>query len=484
MTPNDISDAEVIGGSGGFATAFEHVAPAATQADIGGAPTAEQFEQFAMAQARRDRAKLVAAQAEIAALEARVEALERSPSRRALEPARRAFKLARRLLVQPRVAAPDVQFSPAPGGGSRGLALVIDHNWPQPDHDSGSIDIVNLVQALDRLGFQAMLAASEQHAGRQPARDRLVAEGLRCLGPDDAASVAEFIAKRGSVLALAVMCRVYCGGEFLEQLQRHARQARLVFNSIDLNFLREERRALALNDAALLAVTRRLRDREEHVIRSSDVTLVVSQAEWQLLAATMPDISAACMPLARKSRPPNAGFGQRSGIGFIGGFAHGPNVDAVRYFLAEIWPLVRRALPGCEFSIVGADAPEDLAGDAGGVHVLGHQADAGPWFDGLRLTVAPLRYGAGAKGKVASSLASAVPCVVTGVAAEGMSLLDRDGVLIRDAPADFAAAIIAAHTDAELWQLLSQAGLAYAERTLSPAAWQSRLDAIVRRIGL
>ena len=95
-----------------------------------------------------------------------------------------------------------------------------------------------------------------------------------------------------------------------------------------------------------------------------------------------------------------------------------------------------------------------------------------------------LRYGAGAKGEVASSLANAVPCVVTSVAAEGMSLLDQDGVLVRDAPADFAAAIASAYTDAGRWRQLSQAGLAYAERTLSPTAWQSRLEAVVWRLGL
>ncbi len=410
--------------------------------------------------------RLAVAQAEIAALSAQVEALEHSPSRRALAPARQAFKAMRRL-VSPHGTAASVTEA-WPGRASRGVALVIDHSWPEPDRDSGSVDIVNLMRALDRLGFHAILAASRQHAGEQPARDRLVAAGLRCLHPADATSVEQFIARRGPAIALGVMCRAFCGGEFLEPLQRHARQARLVFNSVDLNFLREERRAEFLDDDDLRAKARRAKEREELVIRNSDATLVVSEAERQLLAETMP----------------KTGFEQRAGIGFIGGFAHAPNVDAMRHFLAKIWPLVRQALPGCGFSIVGADAPADLADNANGVRILGHKADIEPWFDSLRLTVAPLRYGAGAKGKVASSLANGVPCVVTSVAAEGMSLLDQDGVLVRDAPADFAAAIASVYTDAGRWRQLSQAGLAYAERTLSPVAWQSRLEAVVWRLGL
>ena len=452
-----------------------------TPPDVG-LPAAGVAERLAVAQARRDRDRLAMAQAEIAALGAQVEALEHSPSRRALAPARRAFKAMRRLVSPPRTSASLTEVWP--GHVSRGVALVIDHSWPQPDRDSGSVDIVNLVRALDRLGFHTILAASRQHDGEQPARDRLVAAGVRCLHPGDAASVEQFIALRGPAIALGVMCRVFCGGEFLEPLQRHARQARLVFNSVDLNFLREERRAEFLDDDDLRAKARRAREREELVIRNSDATLVVSEAERRLLAETMPDVFAAYMPLAREVRSPGTDFDQRAGIGFIGGFAHAPNIDAMRYFLAEIWPLVRRALPGCEFSIVGADAPANLADGAGGVRMLGHKADIEPWFDSLRLTVAPLRYGAGAKGKVASSLANAVPCVVTSVAAEGMSLLDQDGVLVRDAPADFAAAIASAYTDAGRWRQLSQAGLAYAERTLSPTAWQSRLEAVVWRLGL
>ena len=122
-----------------------------------------------------------------------------------------------------------------------------------------------------------------QHDGSQPARDRLVAQGIRCLGPDDAASVEQFLVQRGADIDVCVLCRVFCGGEFLEVAQRHCRRARLVFDTIDLNFLREERKARLLNDTALLALADELRAREEHVIRSCDATLVVSQAEQDLL---------------------------------------------------------------------------------------------------------------------------------------------------------------------------------------------------------
>jgi len=118
------------------------------------------------------------------------------------------------------------------------------------------------------------------------------------------------------------------------------------------------------------------------------------------------------------------------------------------------------------------------------VNALGHMPDVAPWFEGLRLTVAPLRFGAGAKGKVASSLAAGVPCIATSIAAEGMSLSDGAGVLVENDPAAFAARLRDAYTDKALWNRLSAGGLAYAAETLSPSRWQDRLDALLRQIGL
>jgi glycosyltransferase involved in cell wall biosynthesis len=440
------------------------------------------IERISGAQARRDRRKIVAAQAEIRALSNKVAMLEGSLSRRAGGPARRAIRLLRRLLNRPglqdAVAADEARRT------TRGLALVIDHHWPQPDRDSGSIDIVNLVQALAGLGFDTILAASEAHDGDQPARDRLIALGVRCLLKTDAASMETFIREQGHRIDVCVMCRVFCGGAFLETLQRHAPQARLIFNSIDLNYLREERRALHLGDENLRALIPQLRAREEHLIRNSDATLVVSSVELDLLGETMPESLVAQMPLARGIHRPAKAFSERKGIGFIGGFSHAPNVDAVRFFLREIWPHVQRTLPECEFSIVGPDAPGDLADGHTNVRILGHLSDVGPWFETLRLTVAPLRFGAGAKGKVASSLSHGIPCILTGVASEGMSLIDTEGVLIRNEPVDFAEAVSHAYMNEVCWRKLSTSGLAYAEQTLSLDAWRGRLDKILELIGL
>ncbi|MFH5926986.1 glycosyltransferase [Roseomonas xinghualingensis] len=347
------------------------------------------------------------------------------------------------------------------------------------------MDIVNLVRCLEELGFDVLLAAAREHETHSTAKDGLARLSIRCLTPADARSVEAFLAENGGSLDLCILCRVYCGGRFLEQALRDAPQARIIFNSIDLAFLREERRACRMGDEAGLASARMVREREEAIIRASDATIVVSQTELDLLTREVPEALVAELPLARPLAPPVTPFSRRQGIGFIGGFAHAPNVDAIRHFLSVIWPLIIRDLPEMEMTIVGADFPAGLlTGAPGRVRALGHLADVGPWFEEVRLTVAPLTFGAGAKGKVASSLAAGVPCIATPVAAEGMALRPEGGVLIASTPEDFAARLKEAYTDEALWNRLSAGGQAYAASHLSLDGWRAKLDVLLRRMGL
>ena len=442
------------------------------------------------AQMQRDRKRLAQAEQEISSLRAQIRLLESAPTYRAYQKLRRAYRTLppslRQAIRQVRNGTSFAKLTSSVGPPvSRGRAVVIDDHWPRPDRDSGSVDIVNLVQALSYLGFDVVLAAAREHDGASPARDELIHVGIRCLLPSEAASVEHFLAKEGATLDLCVLCRVYCGGRFLETALQHARKARIVFNTIDLNFLRVQRQARFEGNEAAFDMASQVQKREEEVIRASDATIVVSEAELSLLRDTMPEVLVVDLPLARPLAPPVTSFAGRAGIGFIGGFAHAPNVDAMRYFLTDIWPLIIRDMPGIDMTIVGPDFPNHLLnGVPGQVRALGHIPDTAPWFEGLRLTVAPLRFGAGAKGKVASSLAAGVPCIATSLAAEGMLLSEDAGVLVENEPTAFAARLRSAYVDEALWKRLSVGGLAYAADTLALSRWRDRLDALLRQIGL
>jgi glycosyltransferase involved in cell wall biosynthesis len=362
------------------------------------------------------------------------------------------------------------------GAACRPAALLVDDRWPHPDCDAGSIEIVNLADALLGLGFNVLYAVDLEFAEASRGRDTLASRGVRCIGPADAPSVNAFLERDGKSLELCVLNRVYSGGRFMEAVQRHCPSARILFNTIDLHWVRLEREARLRGDRAGLKIAAMTREREVLLAREADAVIVVSSVEQALLMEASPEAFVVELPLAREAKVPRAPFESRDGIGFIGGFKHAPNLDALQFFLREVWPLVLKDMPGCAFSVVGSDLPAGIVeGAPGAVRYLGHVPDIEPWFEDLRLTVAPLRYGAGLKGKVISSLAAGVPCVATSIAMEGITIQDKETALVADTPEGLAERIVKVHSDPALWSRLSAGGLKYVAEHLSRESWRRRL---------
>jgi glycosyltransferase involved in cell wall biosynthesis len=390
------------------------------------------------------------------------------------------------------VASPTVSTVPywTPGTPKRSAAscqlraLVVDSRWPEPDRDAGSIEVMNLVTELVRLGYEITFFALGRSSDDEY-RAQLEGLGVTCLSKASGEPLDRFLETEGESLALCVLSRVHAGGRSFESVRRFAGDARVVFSTVDLHFLREEREARVKGDRSSLVVAAATRERELYLVRQADATIVVSSEERRLIEAAVPGARVFDLPLAREVRWPTTTFDVRSGIGFVGGFAHSPNVDALQFFLSEVWPFVLRGIPDCEFSIAGPGLPSDmLRSMPERVRYLGHVPDLSRWFDTLRVSVAPLRYGAGAKGKVASSLAHGVPCIATPIAVEGMQLRAHVGVLVETSPEALASRIIAAYGDPKLWSELSAAGLEYARHQLSPESWRRRFSDVLHGIGL
>ncbi|MCI0441042.1 MAG: glycosyltransferase family 4 protein, partial [Chloroflexi bacterium] len=110
--------------------------------------------------------------------------------------------------------------------------------------------------------------------------------------------------------------------------------------------------------------------------------------------------------------------------------------------------------------------------------------DLGTYLDNVRMSVVPLRYGAGIKGKIVSSLSYGVPCVATSVAVEGMQLKDGEDVLVADEPRTFAEAVLRLYEDEGLWQALSRRGLEFVESHYSRRAGRDHVARIFASVGL
>ena len=351
--------------------------------------------------------------------------------------------------------------------GTRGhhgpIVLVKDHQVPRPDFDSGSVRIRRVLQQFVELGCRVVFFPGN-HARLEPYTTDLQQLGVTVLPAPELQQA--FLAEAGSEISLALLSRPQVAWSLVEELRTCAPQAVIAYDTVDVHFLRLERQAAlaeAEGEADQAKALRRKafasRQMELGLTRSCDVTFVVSEAEQQLLAELVPDADVRVLSNVHEIDWQPAHVEGRRDVLFVGSFDHPPNGDAVRWAAEEIMPLVREKCPDAVLHVVGSNPTADVLALAGkGIEVHGWVPDLAPLYARSRVTLAPLRFGAGVKGKVGESLGTGVPVVGTTVATEGMHLADDRDVLIADDARGLADAVVRLLTDDQAWQRLSEAG--------------------------
>jgi glycosyltransferase involved in cell wall biosynthesis len=229
------------------------------------------------------------------------------------------------------------------------------------------------------------------------------------------------------------------------------------------------------------------RELELGLVRATDLTLVVSEHEQGLLRSLVPEADVRVLSNVHHPAGEVPGPQGRAGLLFVGSFDHLPNRDAARWMAREVLPLVHRRRGDAVLHVVGSNPSPDvqeLASET--VEVHGWVADLVPLHRRCRLSVAPLRFGAGVKGKVGESMVAGLPTVCTPVAVEGMGLVDGQHVLVAADATGFADQVVALLDDDALWCTLSAAGAsAITQRfgsDVARAALQDVLDTAAKLI--
>jgi GT2 family glycosyltransferase len=356
--------------------------------------------------------------------------------------------------------------------------LVIEACMLTPDQDSGSVRTLAMLELAIEAGAKVTFVADSLEYRERYTED-LQARGVEVLYAPYESSIADLLDRRGREFDIAIVARHYVAVKHLDALRRFAPQAIVVFDTVDLHFLRAERLAALEGGAGAKAAARARRDEELALIREADVTVVVSPVERDVLAELVP--GAKVLVLSNIHEPIAGGkpFAEREGLVFIGGFQHPPNTDAVLWYAREVLPRVRKRLPGVPTYIVGSHVPATIRALAAPDFVVtGYVPDVAPFFTGCRASIAPLRYGAGVKGKVNLAMSYGLPVVATSPAVEGMHLVPGEDVMVADDPEQFAAAIERVCGDEALWQRLSAAGVENIRRHFSREVARRALDEV------
>lgn len=355
--------------------------------------------------------------------------------------------------------------------------LVIDECVPAPDMDSGSVRMFGLLRLLAGFGFPVTFASNRLE------NDKRHIEALKTLAIAVLVGYAEIRAhlqQRGSGYSVVVLSRPETAATYLPPVRAYAPYAEVIYDSVDLHHVRYRRAAELSGDPHQAKVAASYLQLETLGFTLTDKALAITETEKQMILQTWPETVVEVVPNVHSIRISSTPWRLRKGLVFIGGYDHEPNVDAVVWFVREIFPQVLEQIPDVRFTILGSKAPECIRQLAGAnVDVVGWVPDPDPHFEASRIFVAPLRYGAGMKGKVGQAMSLGLPVVTTPVGAEGMQLVDGVHALIAEDAGAFAAAVVRLYNDEALWTSLQRAAALHIERNFSEDAVRKILERVL-----
>ncbi|CCI05278.1 glycosyltransferase [Microcystis aeruginosa] len=364
--------------------------------------------------------------------------------------------------------------------------LVIDSYVPLYDRESGCVRLLNILKLLLNLGYSVIFFPDNGYP-EQPYTSVLQQLGIEVIyGTPQRYNLEEKLIKYLPLIDGVWLCRPELCDKYMD-LIRLKTKVPIIYDTIDLHFLRLKRQKDYLdpsyqNTSWSWETYQKL---ELNYANQAEATVVVTEDEKQVLSSlgvknvwVIPNIHEE-ISLSEK-----VAFDQRSGLVFIGSYNHPPNIDAVKWLCLEIMPLVWASRPDITVNLLGSnlkDEVKELANDQ--VIVTGYVPEVEPYFQKSRVFVAPLRFGAGMKGKIGQSLSLGLPTITTKIGAEGMGLIDHQDVLIADTAEEFACAVIELYDNRELWQKLADNSLETIKR-YQPATVQTNLQALLSNLGI
>ncbi len=386
--------------------------------------------------------------------------------------------------------AGDTAIGKASGTEKKKNILVIDPFLPLFDRAAGSLHLFNILKVLRELDFNVTFLAIngvfqeryvpylEEMGIETYAGDH---DGMSFQGYESSyrrIDYAKFFREKNFDFAIIDFWNV--AAYYIPLIRKFSPFTTIIVDTEDVHFVRELREARVKDDQELMKRAMENKKNELLVYSAADVLWVVTQDDKQAILNELNTVKVEIRPVIHELPKVNHSFDERNGILFVGNFSHRPNLDAIQFFVREVMPIVRKTIPDIRLHVVGNDPRNSVAPLASeNVIVEGYVEDLSECYNNSRVSVAPLRYGAGLKGKVVESLSYGVPVVTTSVGVEGTGLRDGSEVLIADNPADIAEKIILACTDKELWTKLSVQGRMVMEKKWSFEAGRENLEVLL-----
>ena len=362
------------------------------------------------------------------------------------------------------LATPPETASRMAGAKNRDIeVLLVLDRLPLPAKDAARVRMLAILKVLTQ--FAGITLIPLYHRFGNSKYENAVRElGIEIVGVFDLET-----ALRGRHFDIALISYPHVADYMMPVIRREFPEAKAIFDTVDVQFIRLRREAEVKDSRSIGREAEKIRLIETRLANSVDQTWCVTADDREFLLAEARSANIEVVPNIHAAHNRGPVFEERSGLLFIGNFEHRPNVDAVNWLLDGILPLAGDEGRQIKLHLVGGGVPAAMAARRSENIILhGFAENVEPFYRECRLVVAPLRFGGGMKGKIGEAMSFGVPVVTTPIGAEGFGLIDGREALIADDAAAFAANIMRAYHSKEMWQTLSDNGLAYIDANLSP----------------
>ncbi|RTE51971.1 glycosyltransferase [Arenibacter aquaticus] len=370
--------------------------------------------------------------------------------------------------------------------------LIIGCNWPEPGTTAAGGRMLQLIRFFLKqdyeLTFASTAAESEYSYDLESIGVRTQSILLNHYSFD------EFIGQLNPTVVL--FDRFLTEEQFGWRVAEHCPQAMRILDTEDLHSLRTARQLSHKKKQPFSIkswLDQDLTKREIASIYRSDISLIISLYEMELLTEELkldPDLLLHLPMMYNEidveQRKDWLDFDQKKNFICIGNGKHAPNVDAIKTLKLTIWPLIRKRLPKANLYVYGAYLPQEIQQmhkPKEGFYVMGHAANAQEVITRARLSLAPLNFGAGIKGKLLDSMLFGTPSITTHIGAEGICLDMPWNGCIANAPKDFAHAAVELYLDREKWLISQKNGMDIINSCYDKAVLQQRLSQKIEQVG-
>lgn len=347
-------------------------------------------------------------------------------------------------------------------------ALIIGKVWPEPNSSAAGSRMLQIIQVLKNQNWEVCFASAASDSAFMCDLNSLGVKKHKILLNDS--SFDTFIKEVSPDLVL--FDRFTTEEQFGWRVSENSPNAIRVLDTEDLHCLRAARQLAVKEKRTFINedLSNAIAKREIAAIYRCDLSLIISEFEMNLLITyfkvdpnLLLHIPFMLEPLKEEAIQKWPAFNLRKNFISIGNFLHEPNWDAVQYLKKDIWPLIRKHLPKVEVHVYGAYPSHkvfELNNPKEGFLIKGRAESVSEVMMQSKVCLAPLRFGAGLKGKLIDSMIYGTPNVTTTIGEESMhGSLAWNGI-VANTPEDFAKAAVELYSNQELWLASQKNGMA------------------------